>query len=351
MDLGRDDLRRPRAALPALPGARALRRGEDGNAGALSGQVAPRRARPARQRLARAALARPGLAACSGRRAGVWAGLWSLPEFDSTPRSQAATAGWPGRGEALPAFVHVLTHFDWHLQPLRWTLPARDAGAQRRAPARRAWPEGRWFADRRGPGARPAGAAAQAPRVRLRLALAAGALQCGVCRTRISESTMSSRASGSRAQQPVLGVDRQRQDLAPAVRHPAGVVEAMRCRGTARRPAPTASRPRRRRLLTTLACVADGATTGSSASGAGVAEPEAVGLLPVAPSREALPCRGSAPAGCSPPALSTSISSASVPTSNSATGCAGDARASLPERSATTPNGACSRMQRAIRSR
>jgi A/G-specific adenine glycosylase len=55
---------------------------------------------------------------------GVWAGLWSLPEFDSIASLQAATAGWPGRGEALPPFVHVLTHFDWHLQPLRWTLPA-----------------------------------------------------------------------------------------------------------------------------------------------------------------------------------------------------------------------------------
>ena len=68
----RDDLRRPRAALPALPGARSLRRGEGGNAGALSGQVAPRRAQPARQRLARAALARQGLAgaAAGARRLG-----------------------------------------------------------------------------------------------------------------------------------------------------------------------------------------------------------------------------------------------------------------------------------------
>ena len=49
--------------------------------------------------------------------------------------------------------------------------------------------------------------------------------------------------------------------------------------------------------------------------------------------------------------LSTSISSARVPTSNSVTGAAVLLRASLPERSATTPNGTCSRMQRAIRSR
>ena len=76
---------------------------------------------------------------------GVWAGLWSLPEFDSLVALQAATAGWPGRGEAMPAFVHVLTHFDWHLQPLRWTLPAATS-AREVARLTAAWPEGRWFA-------------------------------------------------------------------------------------------------------------------------------------------------------------------------------------------------------------
>jgi len=76
---------------------------------------------------------------------GVWAGLWSLPEFESIAALQAATVGWPGRGEELPAFVHVLTHFDWHLQPLRWTLPARTS-ARRAAQLTAAWPEGRWFA-------------------------------------------------------------------------------------------------------------------------------------------------------------------------------------------------------------
>ena len=75
---------------------------------------------------------------------GVWAGLWSLPEFDSIASLQAATAGWPGRGEALPPFVHVLTHFDWHLQPLRWTLPAATS-ARGVARLTGGWPEGRWF--------------------------------------------------------------------------------------------------------------------------------------------------------------------------------------------------------------
>jgi A/G-specific adenine glycosylase len=45
----------------------------------------------------------------------------------------------------LPAFVHVLTHFDWHLQPLRWTLPA-STSARRVTRLTAAWPEGRWFA-------------------------------------------------------------------------------------------------------------------------------------------------------------------------------------------------------------
>ena len=75
---------------------------------------------------------------------GVWAGLWSLPEFDSMPAFEAASRNWPGTGEALPSFTHVLTHLDWRLHPLRWTLPARKSAAQRKAMVL-AWPEGRWF--------------------------------------------------------------------------------------------------------------------------------------------------------------------------------------------------------------
>jgi A/G-specific adenine glycosylase len=54
---------------------------------------------------------------------GVWAGLWSLPEFDSLDALQAQLGASPGSGELLPAIEHTLTHFDWTLQPLRWTLP------------------------------------------------------------------------------------------------------------------------------------------------------------------------------------------------------------------------------------
>ena len=71
---------------------------------------------------------------------GVWAGLWSLPEFESAETLAAMTATWPGAGEWLPPIEHALTHFDWLLQPLVWTLPARA-----RLPA--ALPEGRWVSE------------------------------------------------------------------------------------------------------------------------------------------------------------------------------------------------------------
>ncbi len=54
---------------------------------------------------------------------GIWASLWSLPEFHSFGALADATRGWPGRGEALPSTLHVLTHLDWTLHPRRWTLP------------------------------------------------------------------------------------------------------------------------------------------------------------------------------------------------------------------------------------
>lgn len=58
---------------------------------------------------------------------GVWAGLWSLPEFPTLPDMRAALATWPGEGEQLPALQHTLTHFDWTLHPLRWRLPEDDS--------------------------------------------------------------------------------------------------------------------------------------------------------------------------------------------------------------------------------
>ena len=75
---------------------------------------------------------------------GVWAGLWSLPEFDGTGALGAVSTGWPGEGDALPSFTHVLTHLDWTLHPRRWTLPPdTPAAAVDRIVA--GWPTGRWF--------------------------------------------------------------------------------------------------------------------------------------------------------------------------------------------------------------
>ena len=79
---------------------------------------------------------------------GVWAGLWSLPEFDSRPAFDAAfadvIAARPDSVETLSSFTHTLTHLDWTLHPLRLTLPART-GAARVAQIVARWPTGRWF--------------------------------------------------------------------------------------------------------------------------------------------------------------------------------------------------------------
>jgi A/G-specific adenine glycosylase len=74
---------------------------------------------------------------------GVWAGLWSLPELDDALSLEAATAGWPGQGEWLPPFKHVLTHVDWTLQVLRWRRPpgVADPSADVLPSAQ----PGRWF--------------------------------------------------------------------------------------------------------------------------------------------------------------------------------------------------------------
>jgi A/G-specific adenine glycosylase len=75
---------------------------------------------------------------------GVWAGLWSLPEFESLDALAVTTTDWPGSGELLDPFVHVLTHFDWHLQPVRWTFPSALASTSLQ-PLLAAWPTGRWL--------------------------------------------------------------------------------------------------------------------------------------------------------------------------------------------------------------
>jgi A/G-specific adenine glycosylase len=61
--------------------------------------------------------------------AGVWAGLWSLPEFGSVEALRLACVGWPGESEVMEPFDHVLTHLDWRLAPVRHRLPPRLAAS------------------------------------------------------------------------------------------------------------------------------------------------------------------------------------------------------------------------------
>jgi A/G-specific adenine glycosylase len=58
---------------------------------------------------------------------GVWAGLWSLPEFADFESLASATEGWKGEGQLLPTIEHALTHFDWTLKPRCWTWPDDEA--------------------------------------------------------------------------------------------------------------------------------------------------------------------------------------------------------------------------------
>jgi A/G-specific adenine glycosylase len=75
---------------------------------------------------------------------GVWAGLWTLPLFDSLDALHALLRGWPGLGEALPPINHALTHFDWRLEPWRHALGARVSAARRMA-IEAALPAGAWL--------------------------------------------------------------------------------------------------------------------------------------------------------------------------------------------------------------
>jgi A/G-specific adenine glycosylase len=75
---------------------------------------------------------------------GVWASLWTLPLFDTPEALQPLLSAWPGHTETLPPIAHALTHFDWHLQPVRHALPKRLAAATRQR-IETELPAGRWF--------------------------------------------------------------------------------------------------------------------------------------------------------------------------------------------------------------
>ena len=72
---------------------------------------------------------------------GVWAGLWTLPEYASKDELVDATGGWLGRGTWLPEIRHALTHFDWTLRPLAWHWPLRSRTLPELPPGRWATPE------------------------------------------------------------------------------------------------------------------------------------------------------------------------------------------------------------------
>ena len=54
---------------------------------------------------------------------GVWAGLWSWPEFDDVTALCVWLHGWPGTLTVAPTLTHVLTHLDWALTPVHVRLP------------------------------------------------------------------------------------------------------------------------------------------------------------------------------------------------------------------------------------
>jgi len=67
---------------------------------------------------------------------GVWAQLWSLPEFDTAVALERAVESWPGTLEWMAPFKHVLTHFDWMLQPLKLQWHGAVSDEQQREIAR-----------------------------------------------------------------------------------------------------------------------------------------------------------------------------------------------------------------------
>ena len=249
MDLGATVCRARAPHCLLCPAARRLRRGARRHAGALPDQVAPPRPRPARERwLELAGATRSG---CSSGRDAV-----SGPASGACPSSTRCDAfderrlrGWPGQAEMLSTVRPRSDPFRLAPAAGRWTFPARRRRALAALLAR--WPDGRWLT-------RDAALALGLPAPLRRLLQSRrrrpGPSRRGArrrCNSPCSahahlESTTSRRTSGSAsAISFCLASIGDRQDLAPAVRNPAGVVEPVRLRGKARRLAPRARRSRR----------------------------------------------------------------------------------------------------------
>jgi A/G-specific adenine glycosylase len=76
---------------------------------------------------------------------GVWASLWSLPEWPADDTLARLAQGWPGEGSMAPVIEHALTHFDWTLRPLRWVLPETMAPGELAVIETQLPPGGRWL--------------------------------------------------------------------------------------------------------------------------------------------------------------------------------------------------------------
>jgi len=71
---------------------------------------------------------------------GIWGGLYCFPVFGTEDELLAALpAALQGQLQAVPPFVHVLTHKDLRLSPMRLILPSRPAKALRLSG------DGAWF--------------------------------------------------------------------------------------------------------------------------------------------------------------------------------------------------------------
>jgi A/G-specific adenine glycosylase len=74
---------------------------------------------------------------------GVWAGLWSFPEFEGVAEADAWLGADAAHSDVRPTVWHALTHFDWALTPVRLDIgEARAEDTESRIAEQ--WPEGRW---------------------------------------------------------------------------------------------------------------------------------------------------------------------------------------------------------------
>lgn len=63
--------------------------------------------------------------------AGIWGGLWSLPQFDEEEEWLEYSQDWKVDEQiTLPVFIHTFTHFKLHITPLLLTLAHKPPGVR-----------------------------------------------------------------------------------------------------------------------------------------------------------------------------------------------------------------------------